>query len=97
MKITDVKIYPFDTGRIGGRVRAVAEIVIDDVILIRDIKVIESKHGGLFINFPKKRSSTNKFFDIVEPLSKEFAEQVRRAVVDKYKELMNINPEENLD
>lgn len=32
MKITDVRIYPFDTGRIGGRVRAVAEIVIDDIL-----------------------------------------------------------------
>lgn len=97
MKITDVKIYPFDTGRIGGRVRAVAEVIIDDILLIRDIKVIESKHGGLFINFPKKKSSSNRFLEIVEPLSKEFAEEVRRAVVDKYKEMMNINSEENFD
>lgn len=61
MKITDVRIYPFDTGRIGGRVRAVAEIVIDDILLIRDIKVIESKHGGLFINFPKKKVAPTDF------------------------------------
>ncbi|MGB9766515.1 MAG: septation protein SpoVG family protein [Sulfurihydrogenibium sp.] len=97
MKITQVRIYPFDTGRIGGRVRAVAEIVIDDILLIRDIKVIESKHGGLFINFPKKKSSSNRFFEIVEPLSKEFAEEVRRAVLDKYKELISMNVEENFD
>jgi len=39
MEITDVKIYPFDTSRIGGRVRAVAEIVIDDQLMIKGIKL----------------------------------------------------------
>jgi len=63
MEITDVKIYPFDTSRIGGRVRAVAEIVIDDQLMIKGIKLVESKHGGLFISFPKKQSSKGKFVD----------------------------------
>ncbi len=90
MEITDVKIYPFDTSRIGGRVRAVAEIVIDDQLMIKGIKLVESKHGGLFISFPKKQSSKGKFVDIIQPISPEFQEQVRRVIVDKYKEMMNI-------
>ena len=90
MEITEVKIYPFDTGSLGGRVRAVADIVIDDILLIKGIKIVESKHGGLFISFPKKSISSNKFVDIVKPLTNEFNEKVRRAVIDKYKEVMNI-------
>lgn len=92
MKITHVNIYPFNTGRIGGRVRAIAEVIVEDVIVIRDIKVIENKHGGLFLSFPKKRVS-GKYIDIVEIISKEFAENIRRTVVDKYKEMININVE----
>ncbi|WP_029523434.1 SpoVG family protein [Persephonella sp. KM09-Lau-8] len=90
MEITDVKIYPFDTSRIGGRVRAVADITIDDVLVIKGIKVIESKHGGLFISFPKKVSSKGTYVDIVQSLDNEFTEKVRRAIIDRYKELMNI-------
>ncbi|WP_297454706.1 SpoVG family protein [Persephonella sp.] len=90
MEITDVKIYPFDTSRIGGRVRAVADITIDDVLVIKGIKVIESKHGGLFISFPKKVSSKGTYVDIVQSLDNEFTEKVRRAVIDRYKELMKI-------
>ncbi|WP_457641943.1 SpoVG family protein [Persephonella sp.] len=90
MKITDVKIYPFDTGRIGGRVRAVADITIEDTFIIKGIKLIESKHGGLFITFPKKASSKGTFVDIIQPLDNKFTEDVRRAVVDKYKEVMGI-------
>ncbi|MEJ5173115.1 MAG: SpoVG family protein [Hydrogenothermaceae bacterium] len=90
MKITEVKVYPFDTGKIGGRVRAVAEVIIDDILLIKDIKIVQSKTGGLFLSFPKKRSSSGKFVDIVQPLDKDFSESIRRAVVDKYKEMMQI-------
>ena len=90
MEITDVKIYPFDTSRIGGRVRAVADITIDDVLVIKGIKVIEAKHGGLFISFPKKVSSKGTYVDIVQSLDNEFTEKVRRAIIDRYKELMNI-------
>ncbi|MEZ0324215.1 MAG: SpoVG family protein [Hydrogenothermaceae bacterium] len=90
MKITEVKVYPFDTGKIGGRVRAVAEVVIDDILLIKDIKIVQSKTGGLFLSFPKKRSSSGKFIDIIQPLDKDFSEMIRRAVVDKYKEMMQI-------
>jgi len=90
MKITEVKIYPFDTRRIGGRVRAVADITINDVLVIKGIKLVESKHGGLFISFPKKTSSKGTYVDIVQSLDSEFTEKVRRAIVDKYKEMMGL-------
>lgn len=90
MEITQVKIYPFDTGKIGGNVRAVAEIVIDDVLLIKDIKIVQSKTGGLFLSFPKKRSSTGNFVEIVQLLDKDLSERIRRVIIDKYKEIMQI-------
>jgi len=97
MNITDVKIYPFDTSGIGGRVRAVADIVIDDELIIKGIKVIESKHGGLFISLPKKRSSRGAFVDIIQPVSNQTYEKLRKAVIEKYKEIMNTQVEENIE
>lgn len=90
MEITEVKIYPFDTRGIGGRVRAIAHIILDNQLIIKDIKLIQNKHGGYFISFPKKRTTSGKFVDIVEPLSKELEENIRRVIVDKYKEIMGI-------
>ncbi|RUM57446.1 MAG: stage V sporulation protein G [Persephonella sp.] len=82
VKITDVKIYPFDTSSIGGRIRAIADITIEDTFVI--------KGSGYFIDFPKKSTSQGKLVDIIEPLDKRFTEAVRRVIVDKYKEMMNI-------
>ncbi len=90
MQVTDVKLYPFDTSSIGGRVRAVADVTIDDLFVIKGIKLVESKHGGLFISFPKKATSKGTFVDIIQPLDNSFMEMVRRAVVDKYKEMIGI-------
>ncbi len=90
MEITNVEIYPFDTSGTGGRVRAVADITLDNLLLIRGIKIVESKHGGLFIVFPQRRAPSGNFVEIVQPLSREFHDKIRRAVIDKYKEMFNI-------
>ena len=90
MQVTDVKLYPFDTSSIGGRVRAVADVTIDNMFIIKGIKLVEAKHGGLFISFPKKSTSKGDFVDIIQPLDNTFTEILRRAVVDKYKEMMGI-------
>lgn len=88
MEITDIKIYPFDTGKIGGRVRAVAEVTIDNILLIKDIKIVQSKTGGLFLSFPKKKSSSGNFVEIVQIIDKEFSEKIRRVVIDSYKDML---------
>ena len=50
MKITDVKVSPVSGDK---KLKALAAIVIDDCILIKDIKVISDK-TGLFIVMPTK-------------------------------------------
>jgi DNA-binding cell septation regulator SpoVG len=46
MQITEVKVRPTNDGL----VRAYANIVFDNCLMIRDIRVIESPHGTLHLN-----------------------------------------------
>jgi stage V sporulation protein G len=87
LEVTDVKIYPFDTSGIGGNVKAVATVKINDILEIKDIKVIYS-NKGYFIQMPSKRSRTGEFVPIVNPLSKELYLHIRRKVLDEYKRIM---------
>ncbi|SMO67447.1 stage V sporulation protein G [Balnearium lithotrophicum] len=87
LEVTDVKIYPFDTSGIGGNVKAVATVKINNILEIRDIKVIYS-NKGYFIQMPSKRSRTGEFVPIVNPLSKELYLHIRRKVLDEYKRIM---------
>ncbi len=83
LEVTEVRIYPFDIRDAGKNVRAVAEIVINGVLRIRDIKIIES-NGGLFISMPSKRTRHGEFVPLIEPESKSLLAHIRRKVLDAY-------------
>ena len=87
LEVTDVKIYPFDTTGVGGNVKAVATIRINDILEIKDIKILYS-NKGYFIQMPTRKSRTGEFIPIVNPLSKELYLHIRRKILDEYKRIM---------
>jgi len=87
LEVTEVKIYPFDTTGIGGNVKAVANIKINGILEIKDIKIIYS-NKGYFIQMPSKRSRSGEFVPIVNPLEKELYLHIRRKILDEYKRIM---------
>ncbi len=87
LEVTEVKIYPFDTTGIGGNVKAVANIKINGILEIKDIKIIYS-NKGYFIQMPSKKSRSGEFVPIVNPLEKELYLHIRRKILDEYKRIM---------
>ncbi|WP_456437149.1 septation protein SpoVG family protein [Desulfurobacterium sp.] len=85
MEVTDVRIYPFDTSGIGGNVKAVAEVVINGILKIKDIKIIES-NKGFFIQMPTRKSKSGEFVPVVETIDKNLYLHIRRKILDKFKE-----------
>jgi stage V sporulation protein G len=87
LKITDIKIYPFDTGNRGGQVRGYADVTIEDALLLKGFKIIEAEKGGLFVGFPNQKTRDGKYKDLVIPLNNEIKEYLRKSIIDRYKEL----------
>lgn len=78
MKV-DVKIgsiYP------EGNIRAYASVNLNDCFAIRNVKIIDSSKG-LFIAMPSYKAG-NEYKDICFPVTKEFREQLNKAVIDAY-------------
>ncbi len=86
MEITEVKIYPFDTTSYGGRTKAFVEITVDELLTIRGLRVIESKSGGLFVSYPSQVGREGKPRSLVIFENNKLREQIRRAVIDAYRE-----------
>ena len=63
MKITAIKIYPFDFGSSQSPLRAYADVVLDDLILIKGFRIMVSKSGGLFVGIPSKKGKDGKYYD----------------------------------
>jgi stage V sporulation protein G len=79
MKITEVKIFTVNEERL----KAYATITIDDVFIIRDLKIIKG-HEGLFVAMPSKRRKDGQFKDIAHPLNQETREMIENAVFNAY-------------
>lgn len=90
--VTDVKIQP--VGQIEGvtHTRAIAEIVFNDQLLFRGIRVVEGANG-LYISYPyplypttgedgQQRSS-------VFPITKALRDHVEAVVLEKYQDTIN--------
>ena len=87
MNITTIKIYPFDFGSSQSSLRAYADVVLDDLVLIKGFRIMASKSGGLFIGMPSKMGKDGKYYDQVEFTTEEFKSLLRSRILEAYKEI----------
>ncbi len=74
MKI-EVKIFP---AKSDSKIKAFANIVIEDAIKIEGFKIIDGAKG-LFVGMPSTKDAKGNFKDLVYPISNE----ARKMLVDK--------------
>ena len=55
MNITFIKIYPFDTDISQSSLKAYADVILDDLLVIKGFKILVGKSGGLFIVCHRKK------------------------------------------
>lgn len=86
MKITEVKIFPVNEERL----KAYVTITLDDVFVVRDLKIIAGT-GGLFVAMPSKKRKDGQFRDIAHPLNQETRNMIEDKVFEAYeKELKSM-------
>ena len=86
MKVTSVRITLANDNRL----RAFAEIGIDDGLAIHGLRIIDGDYG-LFISMPSKTKPDGTFADIVHPINRQTREMIERSVLEEYRRLIG-NP-----
>jgi len=82
MDIQVQRMYRFESDR---PLKAFADIIIEDSLLIKGIKVLESSKG-LFVTMPQEQAKDKKWYDSVRCLTQEIREQITEVVLAVYKE-----------
>lgn len=86
MEITEVRVFPVTSEE---RLKAYATITIDNVFLVRDLRVI-SGNSGLFVAMPSRKMKDGSFKDIAHPLNSETRQLIETRVLAEYeRELAN--------
>ena len=67
-----------------GAIKAFVDIVVNDALLIKGLRVIEGKKG-LFVSMPKDQGKDKRWYDTIMPLTKEAREEISSAVLSAYR------------
>ncbi len=80
MKITGVKIRSFLNE---GRLLALVSIIIDDSLVVHDIKIIQGNER-IFVAMPSRKTEDGKYRDIVHPLNVESRTLIEEKILSTY-------------
>lgn len=83
MNEIDIKVermYKFADGK---PLKAFADIVVNDVLLIKSLKVIEG-NDGLFVSMPQEQAKNSRWYESVRCLSKDLKDRIAREVIQAY-------------
>ena len=78
----------FKVGRLfklegNGAVKGFADIVVNDSLLLRGLRVLDGKNG-MFVSFPREQGKDKRWYETVHPITKEAREQISQTVIEAY-------------
>lgn len=88
MNITNVKIITLPQSK----TLALANITLDNEIVITGLKVFNGKNG-LFVAMPSQKNSKGEYHDIAFPITKEARQEIQDTVINKYNETVSYDRE----
>ena len=86
MRITEVRV----TLRDEDKLKAFANITLDNAIVIRGLKII-SGPGGYFVSMPSRKRPDGSHQDIAHPVNKTARKELEEAVLAAYEETLKKN------
>jgi stage V sporulation protein G len=81
MEITEVKVYPVKDE---GKLKAYATMVFDNEFIVRDMKIIQSVDGSLFVSMPSRKKRDGTFKDVAHPLKQDTRLKIERRIIEEY-------------
>lgn len=86
IEVTKVDVYPFKEGVYIGNMKAIANIVLNDQIKVRGLRVVDGE-CGLSVGYPADPFyKGDDFRSIVFPLTAELRNHIEKRVLEKYDE-----------
>ncbi len=66
-----------------GRMKAFVDLNINDVIVLKGIRIVEGKNG-LFVSMPQEKGKDNKWYDTIRCLSQDVRSQIAENILNAY-------------
>jgi stage V sporulation protein G len=64
--------------------KAFVDIKICDAVLVKGLRILSKKKGGLFVAMPSQKAEDGKYYETVKMLTKEAKQELQTAVLAAY-------------
>ena len=85
-KVEVKKFYPFMLRMKNATLLGYADIVIDNLLEVRGVKLLRKDNGAVFILPPSAQSGEGSFAEVVKFVNPQLKEKIRKTLSDYYKE-----------
>lgn len=84
LAVTQVQVFPFKVDVNLGHVKAMAQIVLNDQLVIRGLRVMDGLNG-LFVSYPLDPFfKGDEFRSVCNPITRQLREHIEACVLEKY-------------
>lgn len=84
LAVTQVQVFPFRECTQMGHMKAIAQVVLNDQLLIRGLRVMEGEFG-LFVSYPNNPLyKGDEYRSICVPITRQLREHIENCVLEKY-------------
>jgi stage V sporulation protein G len=84
MVVTAVQVFPFSDGATLGHIKGVAQVVLNDSLVIRGLRIMDGENG-LFVGYPVDPFyKGEEFRTVVNPTTRALREHIENVVLEKY-------------
>lgn len=88
LAVTSVQVFPFRDGPSLGRIKGLAQVVLNDQFLVRGLRIMDGENG-LYISYPfpiHPTTGDDGFKSSVFPITKALRDHVEAVVIEKYQD-----------
>lgn len=84
LAVTQVQVFPFKEGVNLGHIKGLAQIVLNDQLVIRGLRIMDG-HDGLFVSYPiDPFYKADDFRTMLNPITRQLREHIENCVLEKY-------------
>lgn len=84
LAVTQVRVFPFKEGPSLGHLKGLAQIVLNDQLVIRGLRIMDGLNG-LFVSYPiDPFYKGDDLRSILNPITRQLREHIENCVLEKY-------------
>ena len=85
MEITNINVRKICSN---DKMKAICSVTFDDMLVVHDIKVIESE-SKTFVAMPSRKNKNGQYSDIAHPINSELRTRLEKAILEEYRKALD--------